>query len=113
MPQGPAQADRLLSVTAIHPPLRGGGGGSFVPSGKPDSRREESGSGPFGPIFFGVWQLHELIQRVRSLVTSASARRRRWSIHSRMLENTLQTQARPNKPTPARPVRSSVPSPGI
>jgi len=31
-----------------------GGGGSFMPSGWPDSIRVMSGSGPFGPIFAGV-----------------------------------------------------------
>src|ERR1051326_7971672 len=44
------------ATDAIHGPFEGGGAGSFSDSGCPDSRRETSGSGPFGPIFFGVWQ---------------------------------------------------------
>ena len=39
-----------------HGPSSFGGGGSFIPSGWPDSIRVISGSGPVLPIFIGVWQ---------------------------------------------------------
>src|SRR5215471_15881099 len=58
-PHGPAHAPRWL--LAIVPHLSGpitpfGTGGSLSIDGLPESSLDMSGSGPFGPNFFGVWQ---------------------------------------------------------
>src|SRR4051812_17469822 len=56
MPHGPDQDVNVIELAAIH------GASSFGPrvilmdSGWPESMRSMSGSGPFGPIFVGVWQ---------------------------------------------------------
>src|SRR5262245_51797189 len=55
MPQGPANAVLLLEPTQPHGPSSLGGGGITSFCGWPDKARVISGSGPFGPIFMGVW----------------------------------------------------------
>src|SRR5262249_13938219 len=58
-PHGPAHAPRWLLATVPHlpaPMTPFGTGGSLSIEGFPDSSLLISGSGPFGPNFFGVWQ---------------------------------------------------------
>src|SRR5438105_2059333 len=58
-PQGPAHAPRWLLATVPHlsgPMTPFGTVGSLSLDGLPDSSLVISGSGPFGPNFFGVWQ---------------------------------------------------------
>jgi hypothetical protein len=55
-PQGPPNAELVPRPDQIHGPDGAGGGGTFIDSGWPESMRVMSGSGPFGPIFIGVWQ---------------------------------------------------------
>src|SRR5689334_11900934 len=56
MPHGPAHAVFVTPATMFHGALTGGGAGICSVSGWPESIRDMSGSGPFGPIFQGVWQ---------------------------------------------------------
>src|SRR5690242_13090920 len=56
MPHGPANAVKGAAIDEFHGPEGFGGGGIFTASGWPDSIRVMSFSGPFGPIFHGVWQ---------------------------------------------------------
>src|SRR5215831_14698520 len=56
-PHGPAQAPRWLFATVSHLPgaiSAAGTGVTFSVAGLPDNSRVISGSGPFGPGFFGV-----------------------------------------------------------
>ena len=55
-PQGPAQAVKVPATLPAQGPDGGGAAGIARPSGWPESIRERSCSGPFGPIFHGVWQ---------------------------------------------------------
>jgi hypothetical protein len=60
MPQGPANAVFVSVPDQPQGPEGDGGGGSCMPAGWPDNIRVMSGSGPFAPIFNGVWQsLHD------------------------------------------------------
>jgi hypothetical protein len=62
MPQGPANAVFVRVPDHAQGPEGGGGGGSCMPEGWPEKSRATSGSGPFAPIFIGVWQsLHDMI----------------------------------------------------
>src|SRR5581483_11063010 len=56
MPHGPAKAVSVAVPCQFHSLLGLGGAESFMLSGCPESMRDMSGSGPFGPIFSGVWQ---------------------------------------------------------
>src|SRR6185503_10701867 len=56
-PHGPDQAVMVPEAFIAHGPGgRAGAGGITRPAGWPLSLREKSCSGPFGPIFHGVWQ---------------------------------------------------------
>src|SRR5688572_13593077 len=55
-PQGPDHAVLVAAAVMTHGPAEGGGSGSSIFSGWPDSMRLMSGSGPAAPIFHGVWQ---------------------------------------------------------
>ena len=57
VPHGPFHAVNVPVVVAIHGPSGSvGAGGRSIVSGWPASHLDMSISGPFGPIFFGVWQ---------------------------------------------------------
>src|SRR6185503_15302651 len=58
MPHGPLHAVNVGVVTIIHGAPGAGSGGVVILTscGWPASAMLMSGSGPFGPIFFGVWQ---------------------------------------------------------
>src|SRR5678816_466330 len=56
MPHGPDQAVMVPTVAASHGAWSAGAGVTVICSGCPDSSRSVSSSGPFAPIFFGVWQ---------------------------------------------------------
>src|SRR3954469_14217831 len=56
-PQGPAHAVFVAETTISQGPAGSfGTGGMTTVSGWPESMRLASGSGPFAPIFIGVWQ---------------------------------------------------------
>src|SRR5436309_423890 len=55
-PHGPAHAVFVAATCTIHGPDGGGAGGSSMSDGCPVRARDMSSSGPFGPIFHGVWQ---------------------------------------------------------
>ena len=56
-PHGPAKAVLVAAPSHSHGPGgSAGGAGIFRSAGCPVSARVMSGSGPFGPIFSGVWQ---------------------------------------------------------
>src|SRR5688572_6243102 len=56
-PHGPDQAVMVPGAFIAHGPAGSAGAGGILRSaGWPRSRREKSCSGPFGPIFHGVWQ---------------------------------------------------------
>src|SRR4029450_13873796 len=56
MPHGPAHAVKGPIPANSQGPLIGGGGGSVILAGCPDSMSDMSGSSPSGPILWGVWQ---------------------------------------------------------
>src|SRR4051794_5995580 len=56
MPHGPDQAVMVPVAATIQGPTGAGAGGRVMLAWCPDSLRVMSGSGPFGPIFTGVWQ---------------------------------------------------------
>src|SRR5205823_5471074 len=57
---GPANAVLVAAPAHSHGPFGFGAGGITRCSGCPLSIRDVSGSGPFGPIFNGVWQSLQL-----------------------------------------------------
>src|ERR1043166_8760809 len=65
-PHGPAHAPRWLFARVPHGPKSPGGtGGILSMDALPDSSLLISGSGPFGPNFFGVWQSLQPPTRVK------------------------------------------------
>src|SRR5690242_18470670 len=56
MPHGPANAVLVAAPAHSHGPFGCAGGSAPTASGWPARKRVVSGSGPFGPIFIGVWQ---------------------------------------------------------
>src|SRR5512140_1676984 len=71
MPHGPDHAVRSQEAVAIQgPPGSLGGAGRTSFSECPESVREKSGSGPWGPIFLGVWQSWQPMIRARYLPCS-------------------------------------------
>src|ERR1051325_3755721 len=73
MPHRPANAVLVASPDQIHGPFAAGGGGSVADSGWPDRNRAISGSGPFAPIFIGVWQSLHAMMCTRDLPRAAWA----------------------------------------
>src|SRR5690242_13056296 len=55
-PHGPAKAVFVGAADQVQPFSPDGRGGTLTSSGWPESIRDISGSGPFWPIFHGVWQ---------------------------------------------------------
>src|SRR6476661_2289417 len=73
MPHGPAHAVNGPMPANIQGPLIWGGGGKAMADGCPESMSDMSGSGPSGPILWGVWQSWQPLMSTRYLPRATMA----------------------------------------
>src|SRR5688500_14211549 len=93
-PHGPANAVLVAAATHAHGPGGSdGGGGMIISAGWPVSMRDMSGSGPFGPIFHGVWQSLQPM-----VLTRYSPRWMTWSGARRSLDVSALSPGRVTNP---------------